>query len=132
MVDFSKVAGVVLYTSNMERAIAFYTEVLGLEVVESEPSFVTLQTKNVKLYLHLTKNSQELESDVKMPSPQVSFKVDDIDEAFNHLKQVKVNITREIVEYNPRTYVFNFVDPDGNSLACECDRRKNKSIECTS
>ena len=123
MVDFSIIAGIVLYTADMERAVTFYTKVLGLKVSESEPSFVTLKTQNMKLYLHLAENRSKPNSDAKMKSAQVSFKVDDIDEALNHLKQAKVKITREIVEYNPTTYVFNFLDPDGNSLACESETR---------
>jgi catechol 2,3-dioxygenase-like lactoylglutathione lyase family enzyme len=38
MVDFSKVAGVVTYTTDMARALAFYTKILEFKVIESDPS----------------------------------------------------------------------------------------------
>jgi predicted enzyme related to lactoylglutathione lyase len=125
MVKFSNVAGIVLYTADMERAHKFYTEVLGLVVVESEPSFATLQAENMQIYLHFTENPPKSLKGKMVKIPQVSFKVDDIDAAYKHLQDAKVNITREIVEYNPTTFVFNFLDPDGNSLACESNQRKN-------
>ncbi|MFX1492200.1 MAG: VOC family protein, partial [Promethearchaeota archaeon] len=56
MIDFSHLSGVILYVRDMERALAFYTQVLGLEVEIFEPTFVTLKTKPVKLHLHLAEN----------------------------------------------------------------------------
>ena len=88
--DFSEVAGVVFYTTNIKRAVKFYTEVLGLEIVESESSFVTLQTKTMKLYLHLADTVPRSEAKKELKTPQISFKVDDIDAALQHLKQAKV------------------------------------------
>jgi predicted enzyme related to lactoylglutathione lyase len=85
---------------------------------------VTLQTKNLQLYLHHAKNPPRTQERKKIKIPQISFKVDDIDTAFTYLRQAKVNITRGIVEYDPTTFVFNFLDPDGNSMAFESDRRK--------
>lgn len=35
-----------------------------------------------------------------------------------------VRITQEIVEYNPTMLVFNFLDLDGNPLACKSETRK--------
>ncbi len=67
----------------------------------------------------------------KLKLPQVSFKVKDIDAAFQYLQQAKVKITRDIVEYGPTTFVFNFMDPDGNALACESDTRKKSSDDST-
>ncbi|MFX1508837.1 MAG: VOC family protein [Promethearchaeota archaeon] len=123
MVDFSNISGVVLYTSDMNRALNFYTKVLGFEVVKIESGFVTLQLQNMKLYLHHAENPPG-EKGASLKIPQVSFKVDDINAAFQHLQQAEVKITRGIVKYNPTTYVFNFLDPDGNSLACESNTRK--------
>lgn len=125
MVDFSKVSGVVLYTSEMDRALIFYTKILGFKVIDNESGFATLQLQNMKLYLHQAENPPMIAAE-SLKLPQVSFKVDDIDAAFQYLQNAKVKITRGIVEYNPTTYVFNFLDPDGNSLACESDTRKTE------
>ncbi len=120
---FSNATGVVLYTADMKRSEKFYTEILGLKVVESKPSFVTLQAKNLRLYLHIAENPPKTYDAKKVKIFQVTFQIDDIDMTYRHLKQAQGNITHGIVKYNSTTFVFNFLDPDGNSLACESNKR---------
>lgn len=123
MIDFSNIDGIVLYVRDMERALAFYTKVLGLEVVNFESGFVTLKTQGVQLHLHRADNPPGIRLGQSVKFPQVSFKVQNLEEALHYLRSANVQITREIVEYEPSTFVFNFLDPDGNPLACESDTR---------
>ncbi|MFX1566134.1 MAG: VOC family protein [Promethearchaeota archaeon] len=76
----------------------------------------------MKLYLYYAENPSETPTE-SLKMSKVTFKVDDIDAAFHHLQEAKEQITRRIVKYSPTTFVFNFLDPDGNSLACESDTR---------
>lgn len=119
MADFSQVGGIILYVNDMEQALVFYSQVLGIEVEHFEPNYVLLKTQGVKVSLHLAENipGPHLGETVKLP--QVYFRVEDIEGAFNHLQKERVKITRGIVKYEPSTFVFNFLDPFGNSLACE-------------
>ena len=121
--DFSQVGGIILYVKNLEKALVFYTQTLGLEVEEFDSSFVTLKTKGVPLHLHLADNPPggRLFETVKIP--QVYFYVDNIDAAFDHLQQSKVTITRDIYEYDATTFVFNFLDYDGNVLGVKSETR---------
>jgi predicted enzyme related to lactoylglutathione lyase len=123
VIDFSQVGGVILYVNDIDQAIVFYTNVLGLEVEHYEPEYVTLKTKGVKVNLHLAENppGPRLADSVKLP--QVYFQVEDIEGALLHLQQENVRITRGITKYEPSTFVFNFLDPFGNSLACESETK---------
>ena len=123
MTDFSHLGGVILYVRDMERALVFYTQVLGLEVEIFEPTFVTLKTKPIKLHLHLAENPPGPRIGKSIKIPQVYFKVDDIEATFQYLQKSKIQFTRGIFEYNSSTFVFNFLDPDGNPLGCESHTR---------
>jgi predicted enzyme related to lactoylglutathione lyase len=72
----------------------------------------------MKIYLHLADNPPGPDLSERRKILQLSFKVKNIDEALQHLHKAGARITREIAEYNPTTFVFNFLDPDGNLLAC--------------
>jgi predicted enzyme related to lactoylglutathione lyase len=119
MVNFSNLGGAILYVYDMERALVFYTQVLGLEVETFQSTFVTLKTKPVKLHLHLAENPPGPRIGETMKLPQIYFEVDDIEAAFQYLRQAKVQFIRDISEYDSSTFVFNFLDPDGNPLGCK-------------
>ena len=123
MMDFSQIGGIILYVKNLEKALVFYTQVLGLEVEEFDSSFVTLNTKGVHLHLHRADNPPGARLCESVKIPQVYFHVDNIDVAFDHLQQHNVTITRDIYEYDTTTFVFNFIDYDGNVLGVKSETR---------
>ncbi len=88
------------------------------------PTFTSLKTQTKKLDLHLTEIFADERHKANVKIPQVLFYVDDIDVAFNHIKESKVHIMRKIFEYGPTRFVFNFEDPDRNPLACESTTRR--------
>ena len=81
MADFSQVGGIILYVNDMEQALVFYSQVLGIEVEHFEPNYVLLKTQSVKVSLHLAENipGPHLGETVKLP--QVYFRVEDIEGA---------------------------------------------------
>ena len=123
MRDFSQIGGIILYVKNLEKALVFYTQVLGLEVEEFDSSFVTLKTKGVPLHLHLSDNPPGARLFETVKIPQVYFHVDNIDAAFEYLQKHNVTITRDIYEYDATTFVFNFLDCDGNVLGVKSETR---------
>ena len=123
MVDFSQVGGIILYVKNIEKALVFYTKVLGLEIEEFDSSFVTLKTKGVPLHLHLADNPPRARLHETVKIPQVYFHVDNIDVALEHLRQHNITITRGIHEYDATTFVFNCLDYDGNLLGVKSETR---------
>ena len=123
MTDFSQIGGIILYVKDIERALVFYSQVLGLEVEEFDSSFVTLRTKGVPIHLHLADNPPGPRLCETVKIPQVYFHVDNIDAAFDHLQQHNITITSGIFEYDATTFVFNFLDNDGNVLGVKSETR---------
>ncbi|MFW9934398.1 MAG: VOC family protein [Candidatus Thorarchaeota archaeon] len=80
-VDFSKVADVVLYTTDISRALVFYTEILGFKAFESDPSFATHKLQNMKIYLYLADYPPDHDLSERQKLLHLSFKVKNIDEA---------------------------------------------------
>jgi lactoylglutathione lyase len=108
-----ELAEVVLYVSDMERAIQFYRDIIGLELdVESE-SWTTFRTGGCTLALHLV---AERRSGVGEPDP--TFVVADAAAERERLAAADVVVT-QIREPAPGVRVFDLRDPDGNRISIE-------------
>lgn len=108
---------VVIFVTDMDEAIAFYTEKLGFDLVHKSPEYTSLDTGGeTGIGLHIAENVGGIDSG--MHTTQVSFLVDDIEQTLKTLRNKDVRITREIDEIAPGRFVFNFTDPDGNQLSC--------------
>lgn len=91
----NKIHKIALVTDDVEGAVAFYTQVLGLDVIERFPNeddedYVFLKAGDVKL---------ELMPEKTMGAPEgfhhISFEVESVDAAFEELKSSGVKILRE-------------------------------------
>ncbi len=108
--DFSNVSYVTIYASDFENTLRFYEDVLGLKVIQSTSRFAMLDTKPVIVNLH------EGKVENKGDATEVSFYVDDLEEAYLYLKGKGVEITREPMRYPDGPSMFNCVDPEGNAI----------------
>jgi catechol 2,3-dioxygenase-like lactoylglutathione lyase family enzyme len=108
-----ELAEVVLYVSDMDRAIGFYRDTIGLELdVESE-SWTTFRTGGCTLALHLVAVRR---SGVGEPDP--TFVVADAAAERERLAAADVVVT-QIREPAPGVRVFDLRDPDGNRISIE-------------
>lgn len=91
----NKIHKIALVTDDVEGAVAFYTQVLGLDVIERFPNeddedYVFLKAGDVKL---------ELMPEKTMGAPEgfhhISFEVESVDAAFEELKSSGVKILRD-------------------------------------
>lgn len=91
----NKIYKIALVTDDVEGAVAFYTKVLGLDVIERFPNendedYVFLKAGDVKL---------ELMPEKTMGAPEgfhhISFEVESVDAAFEELKSSGVKILRD-------------------------------------
>jgi predicted enzyme related to lactoylglutathione lyase len=106
---------VVVYVSDMDRAIDFYINTLKLYLrFKSEHwSEVGSEKTNVYIGLHNTK-------DANIPSGDtidISFKVDNIKYAREELESRGVQFYDNITEISPTSWYTSFKDPDGNCLS---------------
>jgi predicted enzyme related to lactoylglutathione lyase len=104
---------VVLYVSDMERAIGFYRDTVGLETEFESESWTTFRTGACTLALHLV---ERRESGVGEPDP--TFRVGNAAAERERMSAAGVAVT-EIREPVAGVQVFDIRDPDGNRISLE-------------
>jgi predicted enzyme related to lactoylglutathione lyase len=111
---------VVLYVRDMDKVRTFYTEVLGLTVVEavSSPTFVTLRSDGGSLLALQDKTAALMPPacEDQPGSVELSFEVDDVDATWKRWKEQGVNVVADPVEL-PFGRYFLAQDPEGHWLS---------------
>ena len=112
---------ITLTVSNLERAVDFYENILGLEKKYQFKDYAGFDCSGVEIGL---KTWGGMESP-REGEPCVNFLVDSLEEAFSHLKRNRVNIVEGPKETSWGGKFLLFKDPDGNILqVTEIDWRK--------
>jgi predicted enzyme related to lactoylglutathione lyase len=111
---------VVLYVRDMEKVKAFYTDILGLTVVESvsSPTFVTLRSDGGSL-LALQDKAAAVMAPAHEDQPgnvELSFEVDDVNETWRRWKEQGVTVVADPVDL-PFGRYFLAQDPEGHWLS---------------
>ena len=104
---------VVLYVQDMERAVAFYRDTLGLELDFESAHWSTFETGACTLALHAT--------DERVPGkgdPDPTFLVVEIEAERARFAEAGVEVT-EIREPMPGLRVFDAWDPERNRFSIE-------------
>jgi len=109
------VTEVILYVEDMDRMVAFYSEVLGLDVASgaAEHGFVAFDTGTCEFCLHAGRDG-----DVGPYAPTVVFAVDDLDSARESLADHGVQLS-DVRSPTPDTRVCDATDPEGNVFSIE-------------
>ena len=107
-------AGVIIWTEDLERLAAFYKEVLGLRPQSVRPNFVAFRFGEVRLSLG---THGQVAGSAKDPyRVMVNLGVADIHEAYRRLRERGVTFIRPPEEEHWGGWVATFKDPDGNIL----------------
>jgi predicted enzyme related to lactoylglutathione lyase len=107
--------------SDQDRALDFYTNVLGLEQRADNPTpdgprFLTVGVKGQDFMLVLWPGTPGQAQPVQGRVPaSVTIETEDCRKAYEELKSRGVEFETEVLEY-PWGYVALFQDPDGNRL----------------
>jgi len=111
---------VILYVRDMARQVAFYRDMVGLEITYptgladySAENWVTFASGACSLALH-SGGQGRLGAD----TPMLVFGVDDIHSAWQELQARGMQIG-EIFSAAPGVWVAHAVDPEGNPIAIE-------------
>jgi len=103
-----------IMTSKMEESMAFYQEVIGLEIERQQEmgskKLVFLTDGNVNVELIYDPEYQPLE---KIEGISIGFGVDDLDDAMALMQQKKVAIAEGPYAPNPHVTFFYVRDPNG-------------------
>ena len=117
-----KIVYISVFVSDQDRALDFYTNVLGLEVGVDSPTtdgaarFVTVGVNGQDFQLVIWPGTPGQGQPVlgRIPA-QYTIATDDCRKTYEALKSRGVEFDTEVLEY-PWGYVAAFQDPDGNRL----------------
>ncbi|SDI41389.1 Catechol 2,3-dioxygenase [Chryseobacterium taeanense] len=109
-----------IITADMERLVAFYKQITGLQIVQYTPDFAELKTPTTTFAIGSTKTLQFFGGeDVAQPAQNrtviIEFKVDDVDKEFQRLSDyLQENIVQKptMMPWGNKSFLFR--DPDGN------------------
>jgi predicted enzyme related to lactoylglutathione lyase len=106
----TKISMIWLPVTDMDRAVTFYRDALGLDVAEHDGDWTEVTTGDQRIGLNAT------ESPSGDGGAVIAFAVDgDIEQATAALKDKGVEFTGEVSEH-PWGRIAPFQDPDGNDL----------------
>ena len=105
-----------VYVTDLEKALSFYTEILGFEKTRDMPPGVLLHSKGADLNLYLQGGRELRESPgEKFPLVTVCFNVKEgVRSAFEKMQQADVPILTKYGDFNSEFAGFQFKDPSGN------------------
>lgn len=102
-----------LQTSDPPRARAFYTDLLGLEVVMDHGWILTFAAKGGTA---MPQVSFAVEGGSGTPVPALSIEVDDVDEVYQRAKGARTEIVYDITDEPWGVRRFFLRDPFGNTV----------------
>lgn len=101
-----------LPVSDMDKALEFYGDTLGLDIEQQEDEWSMVVAGSVRIGL----NGRDQESSGGEGGAVIAFAVsDDIEAAVDELKAAGVSIAGDVTEH-PWGKVATFLDPDANEL----------------
>lgn len=105
-----------LLVSDLEKAISFYRDVLGLSLIEREEKCALFDAGSGALFeLWPTGIASSVPKTPEHQSLRVAFRVDNLDQTISELKGRGVQFIGEIGEYEGTRWI-SFIDPEGNRL----------------
>ena len=108
------IAGVIIWTANVERLGGFYRDVLDMKPVSQRDGFVAFQFGDLRLSIS---DHSEVDDGAKDPFRiMVNLAVDDIHSAYQRLRGKGVEFLREPEKEHWGGYMATFKDADGNVL----------------
>lgn len=108
-------ARVILYVSDFDRALAFYTKTLGFELsYPTEGGWAEFKTGQASICIHAGREGTVTTKGIS----SVGFAVDDFDKTYANLKTRGV-VLGDVFKPCGDLRVSSFCDPDGNELSIE-------------
>ena len=108
------IAGVIIWTANVERLGGFYRDVLDMKPVSQRDGFMAFQFGDLRLSIS---DHSEVDDGAKDPLRiMVNLAVDDIHSEYQRLHGRGVEFLREPEKEHWGGYVSTFKDTDGNVL----------------
>lgn len=117
---------VMLRVSELERSLAFYTELFGLKILRKSDypdgqftlTFLGFEKESTSTVIELTHNWNEKKYEKGDAFGHLAFAVNDIHQFCHSLREIGVKITREPgpMKFDGREIIAFIEDPDGYSI----------------
>jgi predicted enzyme related to lactoylglutathione lyase len=106
---------IIHYVHDMQRAIRFYRDVLGLDLDQESPGWTTLRCGDALVALHILAPRME---EAPLPHAGLNLQVDDLDAAVEEAKTAGAQLRSAIREAGGGVPVrlAELRDPDGNGF----------------
>jgi lactoylglutathione lyase len=120
----SKLGQIMLYVNNQEKAVDFWTEIMGLSLISEVDMgqglrwFELAPTKEAEtsIILHNKELIAKMQPELNLGTPSLMFFTEDLDKLYSRLSNANITVG-EIVNMPPSGRVFNFADYEGNYFA---------------
>jgi len=110
----TKFATVTLWVEDFKKSVAFYRDVLGLELLTQPGDIPHFKVGSGMLVLAKGKFNQP--ADAFPPGfPQLALAVDDLDKTALHLQKINVSLEANVEERRDSCWI-KLRDPDGNLI----------------
>lgn len=119
MVGISVLEGIILYSEDLDKAKAFYRDLLGLPVLLEENHVVHFDAGSVRLAIHRYPTGEKGEA----PEGFIVFSVDDLAETYEDLRRRGVEFLGPPAD-RPYGRVAYLRDPEGHEIGLVEEPRK--------
>jgi len=115
----------IVFVSDMNRAVSFYRDVIGLNLRFQSPAWTEFATEGATLALHASEASSSEKDNLQKVPPgrcRPGLSVPDLDQF--HLKMVEKNVT--CIQEPKDVFgarIAQYVDPDGLAISVSEERR---------
>jgi len=106
---------VLVWVSDMKRAVKFYSETLGLPLISQSDEFSQVGGERIWIALHLS--SQSVEERSKTAGPVIVLKTENVEVAYQELRKREVQFSKSPYEASSGVTVAEFEDTEGNKLS---------------
>lgn len=118
-----KLGQVMLYVSNQDEAVKFWTEKVGFNVINEEDNrqgmrwieIAPTMDADTSIVLHNKEFIAKMSPELNLGTPSLMFFTENLEELYQNLSKENI-IVGEIVNM-PSGKVFNFSDSEGNYFA---------------
>jgi methylmalonyl-CoA/ethylmalonyl-CoA epimerase len=110
----TKAAVVILGVTDLNRAVAFYRDRLGLKLERTHEEFAFFDAGGITIAL---RGGRPKVDEAALTASEISFEVEHVKPAYQALRKLGVAFRREPMIVTGTTWAANFRDPDGHVLS---------------
>jgi catechol 2,3-dioxygenase-like lactoylglutathione lyase family enzyme len=110
--NLNTISYITLWVQQYDESLAFYRDLLGLEVEQSDENFTQFATQGIRFYLHRLGAAPQL----REHTVEIHFPVPDVDEAYRTLAARGIVFEQAPANMPWGTRMAAFRDPEGYAL----------------